>query len=112
MGGITSRMTNATQKNCSIEWLTWFTSKSSFIEALFDSIGSADVEGLCDLLVHETLSVQNVGHHHPKVEHLKQLRNGGHLHQIASTLVQAACVEVLKHCLEMQQTQRSNTLKT
>lgn len=49
----------------------WFTSKSPFIETLLDAVGSADMEGLGDLLVHEALSVENIGHHHPQVEHLK-----------------------------------------
>lgn len=81
----------------------WFTSKSPLIETLLDAVGSADVEGLGDLLVHEALPVENVGHHHPQVEHLKQLGDGGHLHQIASALVKAACVQVLEHRLKPDQ---------
>lgn len=81
----------------------WFTSKSPLIETLLDAVGSADVEGLGDLLVHEALPVENVGHHHPQVEHLKQLGDGGHLHQIASALVKTACVQVLEHRLKPDQ---------
>lgn len=54
------------------EWLAqWFTSKGPFTETLLDAIGSADMEGLGDLLVHEALSVENIGHHHPQVKHLQ-----------------------------------------
>lgn len=49
----------------------WFTSKCPLIETLLDAVGSADVEGLGDLLVHEAFSVQNIGHHHSQVKHLK-----------------------------------------
>lgn len=77
-----------------------FTSKSSLVEALLDAVGSAHVEGLGDLLVHETLSVEDICHHHPQVKYLQQLRDGGNLHQISSALVQAACVQVLKYRLE------------
>lgn len=77
-----------------------FTSESSLVEALLDAVGSAHVEGLGDLLVHETLSVEDICHHHPQVKHLQQLRDGGDLHQISSALVQTARVQVLKHRLE------------
>lgn len=77
-----------------------FTSKSPLVEALLDAVGSAHVEGLGDLLVHETLPVEHVRHHHPQVKHLQQLGDGGHLHQISPALVQAARVQVLKHRLE------------
>lgn len=69
-----------------------FTSEGSFIETLFDAVGSANMKGLGDFLVHEALSVQNIGHHHAQVKHLKQLCNGRHLHQITSALVQVSCV--------------------
>lgn len=69
-----------------------FTSKCPLVEALLDAVGSADMEGLGDLLVHEAFSVQNIGHHHSQVKHLKQLCDGGDLHQIASALIQAACI--------------------
>lgn len=85
----------------------WFTSKGAFVETLFDAVGPAHVEGLSDLLVHEALSVQDVGHHHPQVKHLKQLGYGGHLHQIPSALVQAACVQVLEHRLESEPDEKS-----
>lgn len=49
----------------------WFTRKGPFIETLLDAVGSANVESLGDLLVHEALSVENIGHHHPQVKHLK-----------------------------------------
>lgn len=77
-----------------------FTSKSSLVEALLDAVGSAHMEGLGDFLVHETLSVEDVCHHHPQVKDLQQLCDGGDLHQISSALVQTACVQVLKHRLE------------
>lgn len=77
-----------------------FTSEGSLVEALLDAVGSAHMEGLGDLLVHETLSVEDVCHHHPQVEHLQQLCDGGNLHQISSALVQTARVQVLKHRLE------------
>lgn len=48
-----------------------FTSKCPFIQTLLDAVGPADVEGLGDLLVHEALSVQDIGYHHPQVKHLK-----------------------------------------
>lgn len=78
----------------------WFTSEGSLVEALLDAVGSAHVEGLGDLLVHETLSVEDISHHHPQVKHLQQLCDGGDLHQIPSALVQTARVQVLKHRLE------------
>lgn len=78
----------------------WFTSKGPFIETLLDAVGPADVESLGDLLVHEALPVENVGHHHAQVKHLEQLRDGSHLHQVPPALVQAARVQVLKHRLE------------
>lgn len=77
-----------------------FTSESSLVEALLDAVGSAHVEGLGNLLVHETLSVEDICHHHPQVKHLQQLCDGGDLHQISSALVQTARVQVLKHRLE------------
>lgn len=77
-----------------------FTSEGSLAEALLDAVGSAHMKGLGDLLVHETLSVEDVCHHHPQVEHLQQLCDGGDLHQISSALVQTARVQVLKHRLE------------
>lgn len=90
------------------EWSAqWFTSKSPFIETLLDAVGSADVKGLGDLLVHEALSVENIGHHHPQVKHLQQLCDGCHLHQIPSALVQTACVQVLKHRLKPEHIERS-----
>lgn len=52
-------------------WHSGFTSKCPFIETLLDAVGSADVEGLGDLLVHEALSVENISHHHAQVEHLE-----------------------------------------
>lgn len=83
----------------------WFTSKGPLIETLFDAVGSAHMEGLGDLLVHEALPVENIGHHHPQVKHLEQLCDGCHLHQVASALVQAACVQVLKHRLRTEQSE-------
>lgn len=87
-----------------------FTSKSSLVEALLDAVGSAHMEGLGDLLVHETLSVENICHHHPQVKHLQQLCDGGDLHQVSSAFVQTARVQVLKHRLE--QVDSSFTLDT
>ncbi len=56
----------------STQWLAqWFTSKGPFVEALLDTVGSADMEGLGDLLVHEALSVEDICHHHPQVKHLE-----------------------------------------
>lgn len=81
-------------------WGGQFTSKSPLVEALLDAVGSAHVEGLGDLLVHEALSVEHVCHHHPQVKHLQQLGDGGHLHQVPPALVQTARVQVLKHRLE------------
>lgn len=77
-----------------------FTSEGALVEALLDAVGSAHVEGLGDLLVHEALPVEDVGHHHPQVEHLQELCDGGHLHQISPALVEAARVQVLEHRLE------------
>lgn len=89
----------------SAEWhrvygTVFFTGKSALVEALLDAVGSAHVEGLGDLLVHETLPVEDVCHHHPQVKHLQQLCDGGHLHQISPGLVQTARVQVLEHRLE------------
>lgn len=78
----------------------WFTSKSSLVEALLDAVGSAHMEGLGDFLVHETLPVEDVCHHHSQVKDFQQLCDGGDLHQISSALVQTARVQVLKHRLE------------
>lgn len=80
-----------------------FTGEGALVEALFDAVGSANMEGLGDLLVHEALTVHDVLHHHPQVKHLQQLSDGGHLHQIPSTLIQTACVQVLQHRLNPQQ---------
>lgn len=77
-----------------------FTGEGALVEALFDAVGSANMEGLGDLLVHEAFTVQHVGHHHPQVKHLQQLGDGGHLHQVPSALVQTACVQVLQHRLK------------
>lgn len=79
------------------------TSKGAFVKALLDAVGSAHVERLGYLLVHETLPVENIGHHHPQVKHLEELSDGGHLHQVSSTFIQAASVQVLQHGLEREQ---------
>lgn len=81
----------------------WLTGEGALVEALLDAVGAAHVEGLGDLLVHEALAVQDVGHHHAQVKHLQQLGDGGHLHQVPAALVQAARVEVLEHGLMPQE---------
>lgn len=78
------------------------------METLLDAVGSADVESLGYLLVHEALPVEDVGHHHSQVKHFEELCDRGHLHQVPSALVQAACVQVLKYCLQPEQTRRSD----
>ncbi len=78
------------------------TSKGALAQALFDAVGTTHMEGFGNLLVHEALTVQDVGHHHTQVEDLQKLGDGGHLHQIPTCLIQVTCIKVLQHCLKKQ----------
>lgn len=75
----------------------FLTREGSFGQALLDPIGASHVEGLGDFLVHEGLVVQDVGHHHAQVEHLQQLSDVRHLHQLLLSLVQLPRVQVSQH---------------
>ena len=58
------------------------------------------MEGLGDLLVHEGLVVEDVGHHHAQIKDLKQLSDVGDVHEVSLILVQLPCVQVLENSLE------------
>lgn len=76
------------------------TSKGALAQAFFDAVGTTHMEGFGNLLIHEALVIQCIGHHHAQVEDFQKFSNGGHLHQVPTPLIQVTCVKVLQDCLK------------